>query len=249
MRHAPVSTRHVHALAHTQTRTHERRQRLAIEAARLIAEGGIRDFHLAKRKAAHRLGIFDDASLPRNREIQQALRDYQRLFHGASQACQLQRRREAAARAMAFFARFQPRLVGAVLDGTADAHSAVCLHLYVDDPEQVALLLAEHAIPAEVSSRRLRLDRERSLDAPVWLFSADDLPFDLTVLPRAALRQAPLDRIDERPMPRASLAALEELLAAAEIAATTSSAIEDACRECAPPGRVLAGSRRPFSAR
>ena len=37
----------------------------------------MRDFHLAKRKAAQRLGIFDDASLPRNREIEDALREYQ----------------------------------------------------------------------------------------------------------------------------------------------------------------------------
>jgi hypothetical protein len=61
MRHAPASTRRVHAVTHTETRTRERRQRLAIEAARLISEGGIRDYHLAKRKAADRLGIHDDA--------------------------------------------------------------------------------------------------------------------------------------------------------------------------------------------
>lgn len=214
MRYAPDPTRHTHAVAHSQTRTRERRQRLAIEAARLIAEGGIRDYHLAKRKAAHRLGIHDDASLPRNREIEDALRDYQRLFHGDAHARRLSERREAAARALAFFAPFDPRLVGAVLEGTADAHSAVCLHLYADDAERVRMFLAEHAIPAELSCRHVRLDRERSIEAPVWLFSAEDLPFDLTVLPRHALRQAPLDRINDQPMRRASLAALEELLAA-----------------------------------
>ena len=63
-----------HAHMHAQTRTRERRQRLAHEAARLMAEGGIRDYHQAKLKAAQRLGIHDDASLPRNREIEDALR-------------------------------------------------------------------------------------------------------------------------------------------------------------------------------
>lgn len=216
MRHAPGSIRHAHALVHSQTRAHERRQRLAIEAARIIAEGGIRDYHLAKRKAAHRLGIHDDASLPGNHEIQAALRDYQRLFQGATQARELQRRREAAARALAFFAAFAPRLVGAVLDGTADAHSAVCLHLYTDDPGAVALFLAEQAIPATASSRRLRLDHQRSIEVPVWLFSADGLPFDLSVLPDAALRQAPLDRAGAQPMARAALAVVEALLAQAD---------------------------------
>jgi hypothetical protein len=213
MRHAPASTRRVYAVTHTETRTRERRQLLAIEAARLISEGGIRDYHLAKRKAADRLGIHDDASLPRNSEIQDALRDYQRLFLAQSQPQLLRERREAAARALTFFAVFEPRLVGAVLEGTADAHSAVCLHLYTDEAERVPMFLAERGIPAEASNRRIRFDRERSDDVPVWLFRADDLSFDLTVLPRDAMRQAPLDRIDEKPMRRASLAALQELLA------------------------------------
>jgi hypothetical protein len=212
MRHAPASTRHAHAVTHSETRTRERRQRLAIEAARLISEGGIRDFHLAKRKAAHRLGIHDDASLPRNSEIQDALRDYQRLFLAQSQPQLLRERREAAARALTFFAEFEPRLVGAVLEGTADAHTAVCLHLYTDEPERISRFLVEHGIPAESSSRRVRLDRDRAIEATVWLFAADGLPFDLTVLPRDALRQAPLDRSGEKPMRRASLSMLQELL-------------------------------------
>jgi hypothetical protein len=68
-------------------------------------------------------------------------------------------------------------------------------------------------VPAEVQTRRLRLSREEQADYPVLLFAADGLPFDLTVMPRDALRQAPLDRIDEKPMRRASMGTVEELLA------------------------------------
>ena len=69
------------ARQHAETRTRERRHRLAHEAARLMAEGGMRDYHQAKLKAASRLGIHDDASLPRNREIDEALRECtQNLF-------------------------------------------------------------------------------------------------------------------------------------------------------------------------
>lgn len=203
-----------HAVQHARTRTRETRQRLAHEAARLMAEGGIRDFHQAKTRAAARLGVLDAAALPRNAEIEEALREYQRLFLGDRRLQDLQRKREAALEAMAFFERFDPRLVGAVLDGSADSHSAVCLHLYCDEPEAVPLFLAERGIPVEEQSRRLRLDRERSAVFAVYVFNADGIPFDLTVLPRDALRQPPLDRIDERPMRRASLAALRELLAA-----------------------------------
>ncbi|MEI2456590.1 MULTISPECIES: hypothetical protein [Lysobacter] len=205
-----------HAHQHAQTRIRERRHRLAHEAARLIAESGIRDYHQAKLKAAERLGIFDDASLPRNREIEDALREYQRLFQRDNLGG-LRQRREAALRAMEFFAEFEPRLVGPVLDGTADARSPVALHLYSDDPDAVPRFLEQHRIPAEARERRLRLDRERSLDAPVWLFSAEELSFDLSVLPLDVLRQAPLSSIDEKPMKRASAAQLRQLLADEEI--------------------------------
>jgi hypothetical protein len=188
---------------------------VALEAARLMAEDGVRDFHQAKLKAAQRLGEVDASALPRNSEIEDALREHQRLFQSESQPLMLRTRREAAARAMSFFARFDPRLVGSVLDGTADEHSAVCLHLFDDDPEAVPRFLDEHGVPFEQRSRQLRLDRERSADVPVLVFSAEGLPFDLTVLPRDGLRQAPLDRIADRPMRRASLAAVQELLATA----------------------------------
>ena len=207
-----------HAHTHAQTRTRERRQHLAHEAARLMAEGGIRDYHQAKLKAAQRLGIHDDASLPRNREIEDALREYQRLFLGSDQAAEVRLRREAAVRALEFFQTFEPRLVGPVLEGTADAHSPVALHLHADDADAVPRWLDEHGIPAQLRSRHLRLDRAREDDVPVWLFSAEDLSFDVTVLPLDVLRQAPLSAIDEKPMRRASLTQLRTLLAEDEIA-------------------------------
>jgi len=203
---------------HAETRTRERRRRLAHEAARLMAEGGIRDYHQAKRKAADRLGFHDDASLPRNREVEDALREYQRLFLGDSHVDNLRIRREAALRALEFFARFDPRLVGPVLDGTADARSPVMLQLYSDDADAVSRFIDEAGIPAQSRSRRLRLDRTREGEFPTWTFSAEELAFDLTVLPTNALRQAPLSGVDDKPIKRASAAQLRQLLAEEEIA-------------------------------
>ncbi len=202
-----------HARQHSQTRTRERRQRLAHEAARLMAEGGIGDYHQAKRKAAERLGIHDDASLPGNREIEDALRQYQRLFIGEAHHVALAIRRQAAVRALEFFSAFHPRLVGSVLEGTADGNSPVQLHLHSDDEDAVDRWLLEQGIPADRFSRRVRLDRERELEVAAWAFTADDLPIDVTVLPYDALRQAPRSVLDERPMKRASLAQVRDLVA------------------------------------
>ncbi|HEX7340390.1 MAG TPA: hypothetical protein VF271_10725 [Rhodanobacteraceae bacterium] len=197
---------------HAQDRVQRNRCRIAQEAARLISEHGIHDYRRAKLKAAEHLGIVDDQALPRNREIDQALREHQRLFLADSQPQALRARREAACSAMRFFAPFKPRLVGSVLSGTADTHSAVQLHLFSDDVEAFARFLHEHDIPAEQQTRHLRLTRHAQADFPVFLLTADSLPFDLTVMPREMLRQAPLDPLDERPMARASLVAVEALL-------------------------------------
>lgn len=202
-----------HHRIHAHDRLQRNRVRIAQEAARLMSEHGIRDFHHAKLKAAERLGIIETQALPRNLEIEQALREHQRLFLADSQPQLLRQRREAALEAMRFLSAFEPRLVGAVLEGTADAHSAVCLHVFSDDPEAVGLYLREHGVPIETQARRLRSNREEEQpEYPVLLFAADELPFDLTVLPRDALRQAPLDRTDDRPMRRASLTQVEMLL-------------------------------------
>lgn len=205
-----------HAHQHAQSRLRERRERLAGEAARLMVESGIADYHQAKLKAAARLGIHDDASLPRNTEIEAALRQYQRLFSRDGGGA-LQRRREAALEALGFFREFEPRLVGPVLEGTADARSPVMLHLHTDDADAVARFFDERSIPVQARSRRLRLDRHRDGDFPMWIFSADDLPFDVTVLPRDVLRQAPLSPVDEKPMRRAGVTQLRQVIADAEI--------------------------------
>ena len=194
-------------------RTQELKRRIALEAARLMSEHGIRDFALAKRKAAERLGAHEDTALPKNAEIEAALREHQRLFQGDEQPQRLRHLREVARDAMKFFAHFDPRLVGAVLEGTADRHSAITLHLFADTPEDVALFLQNEGIPYEEQTRRLRLTPQQNEEFPVLLFSAEDVAVDLTVLPRDAIRQAPLDRIDERPMRRATLSALELILA------------------------------------
>ena len=197
---------------HAEGRSHQLRRRIALEAARLMSEHGIRDFRMAKRKAAQHIGVSDEGFLPRNSEIEEALREHQRLFRAEAQPRALRVRREVAREAMRMLECFEPRLVGAVLDGTADTHTPVELHLFDDTPEAVAGFLRDHGFTPESRARTLRLDRQRSGEFPVFLFDADGIAIDVTVFPRDALRQAPLDRIDERPLQRAPLAALETLL-------------------------------------
>ena len=92
---------------------------VAQETARIMVEQGIRDFRVAKTKAAERLGLTERGALPGNREIEQALGDHLQLFGRDSHGHLLKVLRRAALSAMEMLAPFGPRLVGPVLSGTA----------------------------------------------------------------------------------------------------------------------------------
>jgi hypothetical protein len=195
------------------TRGDNLRRALAQEAARIMAEHGIRDFLVAKRKAAERFGVTDGgAVLPKNSEIEEALAAYQRLFGGASHLQALHAQRSAALAAMRYFREFEPRLVGAVLSGTATEHSDVQLHLFADRAESVTLKLIDQGIPHEVTERRVRLNAERSRAFPGVRFEMDAQPIEATVFPPEGIRQAPVSPVDGRPMRRASALEVEALL-------------------------------------
>jgi hypothetical protein len=189
------------------------RRAMAQEAARIMAEHGIHDFLTAKRKAAERFGNPDDASLPRNTEIEAALVDYQRLFAADTHGVALQQQRHAALQAMQNLAEFEPRLVGPVLAGTATPHADVQLHLFAERPEAVALQLLDRGVQHEIIERRLRLDAERVRNFPGIRFEIDSQGIEATVFPIDGIRQAPVSPVDGRPMRRADLTELEMLLA------------------------------------
>jgi hypothetical protein len=192
------------------------RRELAQEAARLMAEHGIADFLTAKRKAAERLGVADNAALPRNTEIESALAEYQRLFSAASHDESLYSQRLVALQAMRYFKEFEPRLVGAVLSGTATEHSDVQLHLFTDSAESVSIKLMDAGIAHEVTERRVKMSPERVLACPGVRFEIDDQPVDATVFPVDGIRQAPLSPVDGKPMRRADVDELEVLIGASE---------------------------------
>jgi len=193
-------------------RADDLRRALAQEAARLMAQQGIADFLQAKRKAAERLGVDDVAVLPRNTEIETALRDYQRLFGGAAHDEILKEQRQAALHAMQLLGEFQPRLVGPVLSGTATGHGEITLHVFADSAESVAMKLMDSGVPHDVHERRVRMDAERTLNVPMLRFRALDWSVDATVFPVDGIRQAPYSPVDGKPMKRADLREVQELI-------------------------------------
>ncbi|MEZ5497817.1 MAG: hypothetical protein R3E77_00170 [Steroidobacteraceae bacterium] len=191
---------------------------LAQEAARIMIEHGIADFLTAKRKAAERFGVSDQGALPKNREIELALAEHQRLFGAAEHERQLRHKRDTAATVMRLLESYQPRLVGAVLAGTASAHSVIELHLFAERAELVSIALLDADIEYEVVTRRIRMGGDHQAEVPALRFGFDDEEFLALVFPVDGLRQAPLSAVDGRPMRRAGEAEVTALLAAAPAA-------------------------------
>ena len=192
--------------------TDQLRQHIAADAARIMAEEGVRDFHTAKRKAATRLGLPETKHLPGNDEVESALQEYLRLFHAGRVTQSAQRLRVLAAEAMRFLARFNPRLVGPVLSGTVTSASAIELHLIADTPEEIGFWLQEHSIPYQQGDRRLRFGGERYMAFPAYSFTADGVPVELCVFDHRQARETPLSPVDGKPMKRAHLREVESLV-------------------------------------
>ncbi|MDH3647702.1 MAG: hypothetical protein OER80_13115 [Gammaproteobacteria bacterium] len=189
------------------------RRLVAHEAARLISEQGIDDYYLAKRKAAEKLGVSDQAGLPGNAEIEAAVVENQRLFDAQTHADRLRKYRLAARDALKFFSDFSPRVVGAVLSGAVAAGSDLEIHLFADTVELITLRLVENDVPYRLADRRLRTSGSGHVRYPAVRFVADDVPILALLFPRDGVRQAPRSRIDGRPMRRIDLRELELLLA------------------------------------
>ncbi len=129
---------------------------LAATAARLIAEDGC-DYATAKRKAAQ-LVLGEAGSprgvLPENELVESELRRYLRTFGGEQHAALLAELRAEALALMEYLAPFNPHLVGAVLNGTATAHSDLHLHLFTDSAKDVEIFLLNEGLRFTVDEAR-----------------------------------------------------------------------------------------------
>jgi len=171
---------------HAEGRSRHDRERIAHTAARLIAEHGLTDWALAKRKAARQLMLPESAPFPSNDEIEAALVSYHALYAPKVHEASLRTQREEALVWMKRFAAWEPLLVGGVAAGWATVHSDIRLELVADDAKSVEIALAN--------------DNVRYAALPP---RADDAGAHLRIeTPRACLRVAILTPAERRNRPR-----------------------------------------------
>jgi hypothetical protein len=175
--------------------------RIAAAAARIMAEEGIDDFALAKRKAARRLGAADSEALPANDEIEAALRDYLALYQAEEHPERITELRRAALDAMLALERFSPYLTGPVLAGLAGPYAEIELQLFPESSKEVELFLLDLDIAYDASDER-RYTGDRARAVAVISLAWDGVPLRLSVFDprdeRAAMKTTPAGKVAAR---------------------------------------------------
>jgi len=181
------------------------RARIASAAARLIAEEGVADFGLAKRKAARQLGLSGSVPLPDNAEVEAALRVHHELYQGEEHPERLRHLRSAALEAMELLHDFHPYLTGPVLEGVAGRYAGIDLLLFAESAKEVEIYLLNRGIffeHADFSSERAEA---------VLQLLVNDEEVKLTIL-APALERAAFRGRDGRLRQRARMEAVRSLL-------------------------------------
>lgn len=140
------------------------RARIAAAAARIMAEDGIDDFALAKRKAARQVGASESEALPANDEIEAELRAYRALYQAEEHPERIAELRRLALDAMRALQHFNPYLTGSVLRGIAGRYAEIELQLFPESAKEVEIFLLDRGIAYTTSEgRRFAGDRARAV--------------------------------------------------------------------------------------
>jgi len=189
------------------------RSRIAATAARIMAEDGIEDFALAKRKAARQLGTDATHALPDNSEVEDALRTHQALYQEAEQRERIRHLRRRALAAMEALSTWRPYLCGSVLKGTAGRYSAIDLQLFTDDGKSIELHFLNRDIRYEVSEQQREVGGQMRV-ITILRMDWDGCPLSLAIHPandeRVAMKASGTGRLLER----AGIVRVRELLQA-----------------------------------
>ena len=185
------------------------REQLAHQAAKLMAEDGITDHALAKRKAARQLGAADTQHLPSNQEVDDALHSYRALYQRDSHPGILHQLREEALNTMGLLAEFHPYLTGSVLSGMAGERSDINLMLFSDDAKAVLLFLLKHKIDFEDGEWKVQVSGHQEIVPSYTLNGKSGTQTHIIVLPENARHSG-----SRHPETHADIAAVEAMLAA-----------------------------------
>jgi predicted HD phosphohydrolase len=188
------------------------RRQIAWEAARLMYDRLESEYKTAKTKAARRIcqGWVKPADLPSNAEVRDQIELLARMHEGPTRSANLLAMRVAALAMMRRLAAFRPRLIGSVLTGHIRHGSDIDLHVFSDTAEAVTHILDEESLDYTVERKQVRKNGEERIFTHVHV--VDNFAFELTVYAADQAHFVFKSSITGKPIERASIAELEQLL-------------------------------------
>ncbi|MEX0714313.1 MAG: HD domain-containing protein [Pirellulales bacterium] len=188
------------------------RQRIAWEAARLMYERVESEYYRAKLKAARRMtgGWVKPKDLPSNREIRDEIQVFARMFEGDRRAANLRDMRLEALRMMRILRTFRPRLIGSTLTGHVRRGSDIDLHVFSDSLEAVRAALDREGVAYDVQHKQVKKQGEHRLYTHIHI--QDRFTFELTLYAENQAHHVFKSSVTCKPIERASIAELEQLL-------------------------------------
>src|SRR5205814_3605757 len=148
--------------------------------------------------------------LPSNAEIREQIQVFARLHEGDRRTENLRAMRLEALRLMRVLHPFRPRLIGSVMTGHVRKGSDIDLHVFSDSPALVADLLEQAGCQFDVERKQVVKHGEARVFTHVHVH--DRFPFELTVYPEDKAHYVFKSSITGKPIERASIRELEELL-------------------------------------
>jgi predicted nucleotidyltransferase len=190
------------------------RRRVAWEAARLMYAREESEYFRAKMKAARRItrDEIKPRDLPSNREIRDQIQALARMHEGERQRENLHQMRLEALRMMRVLKAFRPRLIGSTLTGHVRRGSDIDLHLFSNSVEAVTATLDGEGVRYEVQRKLVRKHGEERQFVHVHI--EDRFPFELTIYAADKAHYVFKSSVTGKAIERASIAELEQLLAA-----------------------------------
>src|SRR5262245_6592309 len=188
------------------------RHAIAFEAARLMYQRVESEYYTAKRKAAKRLcrHSYKPEDLPSNAEVRELIQAFARLHEGERRTAHLRAMRLDALKLMRRLRQFKPRLIGSVMTGHVRQGSDIDIHLFTDSVTLVTGVLENEGYQFDVERKQVVKHDEARVFTHVHVY--DRFNYELTVYPEDKAHYVFRSSITGKPIERASIRELEELL-------------------------------------
>ena len=103
------------------------------------------------------MSIQQDAPLPTNAEIDSALREYHALYADENDAAHLLELRQAALHTMQLLKKFNPHLIGSVMEGTAGPYADTDIHVFAESGKELEIYLLNQNVPYRLDEQQFRM--------------------------------------------------------------------------------------------